>query len=263
MESQVFLFLSKLATWAVMPFSIAGLAILAVLVAGGGRRWARVLLGLALLCLWGGGSRFVSEPLVRSLESYSRPPAPDIRSDAIVALGGGVQAAIPPRRATEVSEAGDRVLEAARLWREGRAPWIVVTGGRWDESEKPHTQASSMADLLRFFGVPRDAILLADRSRTTREDALEVRAELAPRGFTRILLVTSALHMRRATALFRAQGFEVIPAPTDFIAIDVPERSFQLEVLTSLPNVDSLSLTTRALHEWLGLTVGAALGWSE
>ncbi|MGH7288005.1 MAG: YdcF family protein [Myxococcota bacterium] len=263
MQSGTILFLSKLATWLALPFSLAGLALLGVLLTGRVRGWGRVALALALLLLWGGGCRWTSESLVRSLERFSRPPEPGLQAEAIVVLGGFMQPALPPRRAVEISDAGDRALEAARLWREGRAPRLVVTGGPWDASQGPHSESSATAELLGFLGVPADAILHENRSRTTRENALEVKRLLAPLGIQRILLVTSALHMPRAAALFRAQGFEVIPAPTDFLVVEIGQRSFQLEVLTLLPNVDSLSLTTRALHEWMGMAVAAVLGWSD
>lgn len=253
------LLLAKLATWVFYPFSLAGLLLVFALCRRGVRTSVRAAIALALALLWGGGSRLASEPLVRSLESYARPPAPGVTADAIVVLGGGLQAAIPPRRAVEVTDAGDRVLEGARLWREGRAPRIVTSGGSF-EGTPP--QAASAAELLRFLGVPPDAILEQSAPLTTREEALAIRRVLEPLGAERILLVTSALHMRRAAALFRGEGFDVVPAPTDFLVIDAPRRSLARTLLTFLPRVESLSLTTRALHEWLGLAVARASGWA-
>lgn len=260
--SSILLFLTKLATWLTFPFSLAGLALLAALLRRGLRPGARALVALALALLWGGGCRWTSESLARSLERLSRSPAPGVAAEAIVVLGGGVQPAVPPRRAVELSDAGDRVLEGARLWREARAPRVVVSGGRFDPTERPESEASEMAELLRFLGVPPEVILEQGRSRNTREDALLVRALLEPLGVRRILLVTSALHMPRASALFRAQGFEVVPAPTDYVAVDVAGRSTGLSLLTLLPTAESLGLTTRALREWLGLLVARALGWA-
>src|SRR4029453_10948431 len=147
--SSTLLYLVKFATWLVFPFSLAGLALLALLLRGGLRPGARATLALALALLWGGGCRLTSERLARSLEGLSRPPAPGVGAEAIVVLGGGVQPAVPPRRAVELSDAGDRVLEAARLFREGRAPRVVASGGRFDSSERPESEASEMAELLR------------------------------------------------------------------------------------------------------------------
>lgn len=251
------LLLTKLATWLVYPFSLAGLALLAVLCSHGVRPSARVLVALALALLWGGGCRLTSETLARSLEGYSNPPAPDAKADAIVVLGGGLQPPLAPRRAVEVTDAGDRALEAARLWHEQRAPRVVTVGGSFDSAA---TQAALAAELLRLLGVPAGAILEQPGPLTTREEAASLRELLEPMGVRRILLVTSALHMRRAAGWFEAQGFDVVPAPTDFIATSASQRPLAVEALTLLPRVDSLSLTTRALHEWLGIAAARASG---
>lgn len=257
--STTFLFLTKFATWLSFPFSLAGLALFAVCVWPGVPRRPRALCALALVLLWGGGSRFVSEWLAGSLERRTAPlAASEAPADAIVVLGGGVMPALPPRTSPELSDAGDRVVEAARLWRDGRAPLIVACGGSLDGTA---SEAIGMVTLLRFFGVAPESILEDSRSRTTRENALEARRLLDPLVARRILLVTSALHMQRAAALFRAQGFEVVPAPTDWLVVEPAPCSTVGALLSHLPKAENLAITTRALREWLGLAVADALGW--
>ncbi len=202
--SATLLFLTKFATWLAFPFSLAGLALLAAALWPGVPRRPRALCALALALLWGGGCRLVSERLAGALESRTAPLAPsEAPADAIVVLGGGIMPALAPRRAPELSDAGDRVLEAARLWREGRAPLVVACGGSLDGTPP---EAADLATLLRFLGVAPEAILEETRSRTTRENAVEARRLLDPLAARRILLVTSALHMPRAAALFRGPG---------------------------------------------------------
>jgi uncharacterized SAM-binding protein YcdF (DUF218 family) len=256
--SAALIFLTKFLTWLVLPFTLAGFALFAAAL-WPGRPWQpRALCALSLVLLWGGGSRFAAEGLAGSLEARTAPLASsEGPADAIVLLGGGVMPALAPRTVPELADAGDRVLEAARLWREGRAPLVVACGGSLDGSPP---EASSLAALLQFLGVPPDAILEELRSRNTHENAVEAWRVLEPRGARRILLVTSALHMPRAAALFRAQGFEVVPAPTDWLIVDPGPRSRLGVALSLLPNVESLAITTRALREWLGLAVAGALG---
>ena len=257
--SATLLFLTKFATWLAFPFSIAGLALLAAALWPGVPWRPRALCALALALLWGGGCQIVSERLAGSLENRAAPlAASEAPADAIVVLGGGIMPALPPRRAPELSDAGDRALEAARLWREGRAPLVLACGGSLDGTPP---EASDLATLLRFLGVAPEAILEDARSRTTRENAVEARRLLDPLAARRILLVTSALHMPRAAALFRGQGFEVVPAPTDWLVVESGPRSRLGVALSLLPNVESLAVTTRALREWLGLAVARTLGW--
>ncbi|HSH41759.1 MAG TPA: ElyC/SanA/YdcF family protein, partial [Arenicellales bacterium] len=70
----------------------------------------------------------------------------------------------------------------------------------------------------------------------------------AERGWRRVLLVTSATHMRRAVLAFRHAGVEVTPVPTDFIAVDANAP----EALSWIPSVEALMGTTHALREYLG-----------
>jgi uncharacterized SAM-binding protein YcdF (DUF218 family) len=257
--STSFLFLTKFATWLTFPFSVAGLMLLAIVLWPGVPRRPRALCAVALVLLWGGGCRLVSERVAASLEDRTAPlAAAEAPADAIVVLGGGVMPAIPPRTTPELSDAGDRVLEAARLWRAGRAPIVLACGGSLDGTPP---EANDLATLLRFLGVAPDAILQDVHSRNTRENAVEARKLLEPIGARRILLVTSALHMPRAAALFRGAGFEVVPAPTDWLIVDAGSRSGLSAVLSMLPNVESLAVTTRALREWLGIAVAGARGW--
>ncbi len=60
-------------------------------------------------------------------------------ADAIVALGGAVEGPAPPRIALDLSDAADRVLHAARLYRAGKAPVVVISGGAipWLGSDIP------------------------------------------------------------------------------------------------------------------------------
>jgi uncharacterized SAM-binding protein YcdF (DUF218 family) len=161
---------------------------------------------------------------------------------------------------------GDRLFQAARLYLAGKAPRVVVSAGRltWSR-EQP--ESTGMADVLEFFGVPRTAILEEPRSRNTYENAVETRRLLAPEGIDRVLLVTSAIHMPRAVALFRCAGFEVVPAPADFLVAEGDPYGFgdgSLEgiLLALLPDAQSLEFTTRALKEYLGLLVSGLRGVS-
>jgi uncharacterized SAM-binding protein YcdF (DUF218 family) len=73
---------------------------------------------------------------------------------------------------------------------------------------------------------------------------------LHQRGFKRILLVTSALHMERARREFEIQGLEVIPAVTDREAGEPPPIPWRY-----LPDAESLAASARALKEWVGQLV--------
>jgi len=193
----------------------------------------------------------VADALVLSLEREHPPadPAAAPKAGAIVVLGGGLEAGLPPRRGPELADASDRVLHAARLYRAGKAPVVVASGGRLPWSRAPRTGAAETADLLVEWGVPRAAILEEGGSRTTSEEAAAIARLLGARGVRKPLLVTSSLHMRRALAAFRARGLDPIPSPCDALVAAPPSPG----LAEWIPSPEALSKTHRALREHLGL----------
>jgi uncharacterized SAM-binding protein YcdF (DUF218 family) len=97
-----------------------------------------------------------------------------------------------------------RTVYAYRAWRKGGVRTIVVSGG----GEIAH----HMKEFLRGCGVPESAIVVEDRSTSTRENALFSKA-LVDALPGRKILMTSDFHCRRATATFRKAGIDVAPHP--------------------------------------------------
>jgi uncharacterized SAM-binding protein YcdF (DUF218 family) len=260
MDSALFVFASKVGQLFVYPLSLACLLVLFGWLSASRRRWHSAALGGAVLLLWLGGSRWVAVSLVRSLESRYPALADPASAPAIVVLGGGTFPAVPPRSSVELGGSGDRLLEAVRLYRAGKAPRIVVSSGRvgWSANQGP--ESADMVEVLEFLGVPRGAILEESRSRNTFENAVETRRLLAPQGVDHVLLVTSALHMPRAIALFRCAGFDAVPVPAGFTVSDndwggFNDGSLEGVLLGLLPDAENLVNTTRALKEYLGLAL--------
>ena len=69
----------------------------------------------------------------------------------------------------------------------------------------------------------------------------------------KILLVTSAWHMKRASLMFEkyAPSVEVVCAPADFENSIVAERPFSLSDF--LPDPGAFMGNSVALHEWVGI----------
>jgi len=248
--------LSKVATQLVLPLALAIAAMLvASLLAWRLRaRAAALLAAAAALSLWAASLPVAAYRVLGSIEARHAPVAAEKApsAGAIVVLGGGVRSldtASAAQRWPDLNDAGDRLIHAARLYRAGKAPLVIPTGGPAGSPDSV-PQAELAVQLLEEWGVPRAAILPEARSRTTWEDARRTREILDARGIHEVLLVTSALHMDRALASFEAAGVRAIPAPTDYEAEAPPHG-----LLGWLPSVSALSDTTRSLREWFGLAV--------
>jgi uncharacterized SAM-binding protein YcdF (DUF218 family) len=261
----VSIFLSKILPLALYPVGLACLILATALLLNRKKRRQQVSLWFALALLAMGGNHWFAEALARSLEWRYLPPAEVPRAEVIVVLGGGTEPKIYPRSFVEVNGAGDRIIYAAQLYRNGAAPKILLTGGRvdWDKS-RSSSEAEEMAALFNLMGVPADALLLETRSKNTYENALFTREILEKKGVNRIILITSAMHMPRSIALFEKQGFQVLPAPTDYTVTrgnnkattsNVTWPDIQGLLIDLVPSVDHLVMTTDVLREYLGMFI--------
>jgi len=263
----MFVYLSKLLPLLIYPLGLIAIIIILVLIIERRREFPRGLLIFGLVFLWLAGNRWVSYGLARSLEWRNLPPENTPTAEVIVLLGGGTEPGDPPRPMAEVTAAGDRVLYAAKLYHQGAAPIILASGGNVEfTSDRNSTPADEMTELLILMGVPQDAIRQQPDSQNTYEDALYSVELLAEYEVDEVILVTSAMHMPRAIALFEKQGITVIPAPTDFTITEHNWHStfsptFGEGVIYLLPNASALNLTTNVIKEYIGLVVYSLRGW--
>jgi uncharacterized SAM-binding protein YcdF (DUF218 family) len=214
----------------------------------------------ALVLLLVASTPLVSNLLVGSIEDQSAAQTPPPAADAIVVLAAGARPAEPPEPSVAVSGAmANRLLYAAKLYRDGKAPIVILSGGQlpWRKALPP--LSAEMAEVIEMLGVPSSAVVQESESGNTYQNAIRTKAILERRNLRRILLVTSALHMPRALALFRQQGVETVPAPTDFISTSTKwaddSSSWQDLIISLLPSAEALQLTTQALKELLGSAV--------
>jgi uncharacterized SAM-binding protein YcdF (DUF218 family) len=134
----------------------------------------------------------------------------------------------------------------------------------WNESFPP--ESAQMAEILQLMGVPNSAILQESLSHNTHENAAYVKKVLLAHKIRSVLLVTSASVMPRALAVFRLEGIDTIPAPTDFMTAEPmgprdPIGQMEVTTLRLLPDSDSLDKSSWALRQYAGLVVYRLAGW--
>lgn len=217
-------------------------------------RRARIgaVIGLSLLIAI--SSPLIARPLLGSLEAWHGKPVMNERYDAIVVLGAGVLEPGTLRPIPDLSASSkNRVTCGVDLYQHGYAPKLVFSGGNGHAFKDAPKDAHEMTRWAERLGVSKNALVGEDQSRTTYENAVESRRLLGP---VSILLVTSASHLPRATALFNKQGFKVTPAPCDFLVKDRPEDTFrELDPFDLLPNDRAIEQTTGAVTEWAGMAI--------
>ncbi len=253
------IFLSKFLPLFIYPTGLVTVLLVLALVAWKKPRLSHLLLIGAFIVLMVAGNRYVAESLSRTLEWKYPPLTQGTTADGIIVLGGSTEPAIYPRSMVEVNSAADRVLFAARLYQDGAANKIILSGGDIDFLDQSESSpAEDMASLLTMISVPADALIIQNQSRNTAEDAAFSCPIARDAGMETIILVTSAFHMRRSVALFEANGCEVIPAPVDFSITDASWQklwhpSVEQFLLNLVPSYSHLSTVSKVMKEYFGM----------
>jgi uncharacterized SAM-binding protein YcdF (DUF218 family) len=254
------MFFDKLISLLIYPLGLSillGISGLSLLVCRC-RRFAGVVLSCSICGLTFWSVPPVADVIARSLEAqFANLTVDDLpKADVILVFGGVMQPPQPGRPYADLGAAADRVWHAARLYHAGKAPKVMLSGGHNDWQADLPSQAKTMAQFLGDLGVPLRAIVLEEHSRSTYENATNCAELMRRHDMNRAILVTSALHMSRSFEVLRAAGVDVVPAATDFDAIEGPKN-----VLSWLPNAQALQRSTYALHEWIGIAVYRWRGW--
>lgn len=121
-------------------------------------------------------------------------------ADAIVAVSGG--------------DTNARVDAAVVDYRNGWAPLLIFSGAAQDPSAPSNAQAMKTRAISQ--GVPADDVVIEEFARNTSENAANTSEFINKRNLTRIILVTSAYHQRRANLEFGARlgpSVQIINAP--------------------------------------------------
>lgn len=213
------------------------------------RLWGTRLLIALVAAYWLLASPWFAGALYSSLSTGSEPLQKDPGAiEAIVVLGGGAEThRLGQASITSLSEASaERVLEAARLYDIVQPEWVVASGGGGEATDPP--ESSRMAQELQELGVPPIAILQEGRSGDTFEQAIQLEPILRQRGIERFVLVTSPFHVRRAMAVFHAQGWDPVASPGG-----PEERGLADGWRAFLPNVRALRTSELASREYLAL----------
>ena len=249
-----FILLKILATLMVPPASLAvGVVLWLVIRLMGWRRLAITVLGLSIFQTLVLSFPPVSGMLIGLLESKARSltaGSPSCCYEAIVVLGGGIAPASPPHTIEpELTEGSDRIWQAARLYRAGAAPKIIVSGGSFVEQQggPATTEAEAMRRFLLDLGVPNDAIVSEGKALNTIENIANVR-DIVKGG--RVAIITSAYHVPRAAKLASKGGLDFAMFGVDWSPPDAATPWWD----SWLPSVAALNFSNRALRELVALS---------
>jgi uncharacterized SAM-binding protein YcdF (DUF218 family) len=174
--------------------------------------------------------------------------------DVGVVLGGYSEFDVyPVHDRVNYGEGVNRFNDALLLYKKGIVKKLLLTGGDGRLIGEKMNEAELSKSVLLQLGVPESDILLENQSKNTRENATFSKLVLKKQGLehSKILLITSAFHMRRSIGCFKKVGLEFTPFPAHFVAkrLQWDTRS------TILPDNEGLSKWEFFIKEWVGYAV--------
>ena len=201
------------------------------------------VLTLALLSLYLLSLKPVANAITSPLE-FHHPKYSGQAVSYVVVLGSGHSSDERIPVLSQISRTGlSRLMAGIQVYRQNPGAKLLLSGyGGYD----PRSHAEVAADIAQLLGVDPQDIMLAPDARDTREEAQTWSSLLKPESFA---LVTSALHMKRAMAIFEQEGLSPIAAPANYETAG--ER--QTYWMDWLPRARHLELSEAAWHEHLGI----------
>jgi uncharacterized SAM-binding protein YcdF (DUF218 family) len=218
-------------------------------------------LGLPTAIIFLLGSTPLAETLVEWEEKPYTPASIDTLpfADAVVALGGGYTISAFDALGFSIGEAGDRNLTALQIVRLGKAKSLILGGSSYGLPEWPSvSNMSRIQDWILTWQLSSVAVTNLGICENTREEALQF-CKMADAGkWQKVIVVTSALHMKRSEAVFHKLGRHVVPMACDFqvCGIQQPPNTF-----SPFPQQGRLRLLSLYFHEKIGWWVYRWRGW--
>jgi len=159
------------------------------------------------------GNDFLYNKVVTAWQPKPVTIAEGVSYDAGIVLGG--ISSFDKYKRGYMNTASDRFIETCVLYKTGKIKKIIVSGGSNHKGgpKDARFQYQKMVEL----GIPPADIIVEDSSTNTFENASFSKAKLETLKLTPpFVLITSAMHVRRAEMVFKKAGLPVIPYPADY-----------------------------------------------
>lgn len=222
-------------------------------------RWGFLAVLLAV-GLWTIGATPLPARLLAELERpyvalARNPPV----ADAVVMLGGTHDYSPRTLLPMNFGPSVDRVTTALELIRTGKARALVLGGAfyRLHGEERPDSEL--LEQWMRAWQLPTGELLRLGMCANTRDEAERVAKLARERGWRRVLLVSTAAHLRRGEGTFRRVGLEVVPVGCDFQGLDALDHPDQLWRV--IPEAGNLNWFQSWFHEVVGWWWYRLKGW--
>jgi len=252
----LFFILSKLFNFIFSPYTwIFVLLILAIFTKKPKRQKKLLIITFIVFYLF--SNSFVLDEVMRLWE---KPP---VKIDAkknhytyVIVLGGVMSYYDTKNHQIGFNRSVDRLMQGIKILNQNIADTLIFTGGDGSLLKTIGPEGEYVKKYLSDIGIDTLRIKIESQSQNTYENAKNT-SLLLHQHQNKILLITSAFHMRRAIACFKKQGFNVDYYPADRIA---GKRKFIIDHLL-IPNIETIDRWNTLIHEWVGYVIYWIVGY--
>lgn len=245
----MFFILSKLLHFFILPFSwVLILFLLGLFLTN--KKWKRRLLLSSFAVLLFFSNTVIFKEFARSWEVKGKSTEMMHHYEIGIVLGGMAEYNNDLNRLS-IRRGGDRIWQAIALYKRKKIDKILISGDDGVIVNRGLKEAIQFKKELVVWGIPANDILIETSSKNTYQNAVKS-VELIRNKYKKIppcLLITSALHMKRARACFTKLGVKVSPFSTDHYT--GPNRAYHIDEYF-IPNVGTMASWGRLIHEWVG-----------
>ena len=247
----MFFIFSKILSFLVHPFTWILLLVLFGILSKKEKRkkWSFRIAGIATLFF---SNTVIFSEFARMWEPEGKKIENVANFDVAVVLGGMAEYNNNLDRLS-MRRGADRIWQAIHLYHLGKVDKIMIVGANGFVFDKGLNEAVQFKETLLDFGIPASDLILEENSKNTYQNAIEAKKVLANYPEIKsILLITSALHIKRAEACFKKAGFKNFDTfTTDHYTGKTRGYSFEQFLI---PNISNMSDWSKLIHEWTGYT---------
>ncbi|MFM2190704.1 MAG: hypothetical protein RL491_1090 [Bacteroidota bacterium] len=193
------------------------------------------------------------EPDTYSADSITKP------YDVGVLLSGATRGLDQSAQRPLYGPGVDRVLQTIELYQKGKIKKIILTGGSGSLEFPEQKESYWTMKLLKDFGVPDSVLFLEGESRNTRENA-QFTSKLIqenPELKGRMLLITSAFHMRRAMGCFSKANLKFDIYPVDSGKSILSFNPYRIII----PDIYAIHVWDQLIRECIGMATYYFMGY--
>ena len=210
---------------------------------------SRKLLFISLITFYFFGNSFIADNCARLWEVPRFNPTTTYDIGIVL---GGIADYDKITKTHNFNKNADRLMDAEQLYHKGIIKKIMLSGGNGMLFNDGYIEANAMRDHLLQNKIPNKDIIVENTSRNTKENAFNSTNILMDTDFKgKVLLITSANHMKRAQLCFEKAGLKTTAFPTD---CTTSYTNFGIEYMF-LPRISAIEVWENLMHEWIGFLV--------